>query len=499
MKLARKSTVLFAIILLGLLGGALRIYQLDRESLWLDEGASIKIARMNLVPALKQSAVESYVPAYNALLHFWIKIFGDSSESVRMLSVIFGTLAIFAIFGVGREWFGPETGLLASLLLAGSTFNIKYSQETRSYTLAVFLTLLSYYFLRRLRTREKESAEVSGRGKLLPCAYLAINILLIFSHPFGVFIILAQNLYFFSLKILALKQMSWPVKKWLLVQSPLFVVILAWIIIMAGTSQTNQGVFWIPRPEPISLYLTLWHQAGSLQLLRLFGLLAILSLLTIGSRAGTPEAGPGLWNKFPLRFQIKNPESVFAILLWLIVPILTPFVFSRHFTPIFHIRYTILASPALYLITAQGICNLKYRFLKWPVAALVLALSLLSARGYFSTIYKTQWREAVSFLEKNAHPGDLVIFHQGYTLPNIYDYYSKRSDLVKAPFPNLEGEVNSENISQLDQLIQGHDRVWVIISHSLGDEVLLLQKLDRSCSQIYQKTFFGIEVYLCHK
>ena len=103
----------------------------------------------------------------------------------------------------------------------------------------------------------------------------------------------------------------------------------------------------------------------------------------------------------------------------------------------------------------------------------------------------------MDFLEHRALPGDILIFHQGYTICNIYDYYAKRKDLAKVPFPDLEGEIDAENISKLDQLIQGRDRVWVVISYSQGDELLLFKKLEQSYSNIYQKTFVGIDVYMC--
>ena len=135
------------ILLLGILfiGLFLRVYDLGNESIWLDEGCSIRFANLNLsqIISVRDNGLP---PLYYIILHWWINLFGDSEFSIRFPSVIFSFLAIFMIYKIGNQIFDKDVGMLSSLLLGLSVFHIHYSQEARTYSLCVLLTLLSMYF-----------------------------------------------------------------------------------------------------------------------------------------------------------------------------------------------------------------------------------------------------------------------------------------------------------------------------------------------------------------
>jgi len=88
-----KLIILLAILLMGLF---LRIYDLSNESLWLDEGFSIRFANLSLYQIF--FLPETNPPLYYIILHWWINLFGDSEFSVRFPSVIFGFLSIFMVY-----------------------------------------------------------------------------------------------------------------------------------------------------------------------------------------------------------------------------------------------------------------------------------------------------------------------------------------------------------------------------------------------------------------
>jgi hypothetical protein len=58
-------------------------------------------------------------------------LFGTSEVAVRLLSALFGVLAIPMIYLVGRELFNEEAGLVGALILALSSFNIYSTSTTR--------------------------------------------------------------------------------------------------------------------------------------------------------------------------------------------------------------------------------------------------------------------------------------------------------------------------------------------------------------------------------
>ena len=79
-KLTRHHFVLFTILLLGLF---LRVYNLSSESIWLDEGVSIRLAHLTPSEIIEDRTSNVHSPLYFLILHYWVKHFGDSGFAVR--------------------------------------------------------------------------------------------------------------------------------------------------------------------------------------------------------------------------------------------------------------------------------------------------------------------------------------------------------------------------------------------------------------------------------
>src|SRR5665647_3485890 len=176
MRITKYGVALLAIVLIGLF---LRVYQLGTQSIWLDEAWSVWMSKMS-VPQLVATAAraDTHPPLYSLILHYWISLFGTSELAVRLLPAVFGVLAIPVTFMVGRQLFDKEVGLVGALILALSLFNIQYSQESRTYSLMVLLTLLSIYFFLRFLQR---STVVSSAG------YVLFTTLLVYTHIYYLF------------------------------------------------------------------------------------------------------------------------------------------------------------------------------------------------------------------------------------------------------------------------------------------------------------------------
>jgi len=117
---------------------------------------------------------------------------------------------------------------------------------------------------------------------------------------------------------------------------------------------------------------------------------------------------------------------------------------------------------------------------------------------YYTKINKEQWRDVAYYINTDANDGDLILFNAGYTqLP--FNYYSKRTDLIKKPFPKIGKQVNEENIKELEPTVEGHRRVWVILSHSRDEKELISKKLIEAYSFWFQKEYTGIKLYFFEK
>jgi hypothetical protein len=196
------------------------------------------------------------------------------------------------------------------------------------------------------------------------------------------------------------------------------------------------------------------------------------------------------------RWEIRllNTDMIFLLMVWLLAPIILPFMISRFSSPIYLTRYTIVASLAFYMLVSKGINNIHQKYFKVIVISVVIVFSLVNIRGYYTKINKSQWRDVAYYIDKNAKNFDLLVFNASYC-QIVFDYYSKRTDLIKKPFPDKGRQVDAKNIKELKSIVEGYRRVWVIISHSKDKKGLITKKLIEAYNLSYQMEYKGIKLY----
>lgn len=433
----RDNYLLLFIVLLGL---ALRIYDLGGESVWFDEAVSIDVSRLGFVELIKWVAGpsrETNPPFYYMVLHLWIPVFGDSEFVARFPSVVFGVLSIVFTYSVGRLLFGGRAGLFAALIMAVSFFHVRYSQEARGYTVMVFLALASYYSLLKM---------ISGWKRRWAAVYVLSSALLCYTHYFGLFTILAQNIFCFTLFLRRGRTGGLGFTRWILVQVTLGVLYIPGFILLARRFSSVRGSFWIPEPHYLDLLNYFNNYAGSaymLALLAWFVLLAIANSEKLRSVKGLKGLFAPADEAAPVG-DITYGEKIYLLLLWIAVPVIVPFVFSLIFTPIVVSRYAIVSSAGLYLLASAGMSVINKRPVLYAVAAVVLLLSAAKLYGYYDGVEKHQWREVVREIESNAGSGDYVIVFPFYEAVSA-EYYLKRDDLRMIPlrdkfpsYPDME-------------------------------------------------------------
>ena len=84
---------LLPLVILWLAFG-LRLYRLDFQSIWWDEGHSIFVAGQPIAQIPTLPAMDVHPPAYFILLHGWLAVAGRSEFALRYLSVIFSLLTV---------------------------------------------------------------------------------------------------------------------------------------------------------------------------------------------------------------------------------------------------------------------------------------------------------------------------------------------------------------------------------------------------------------------
>lgn len=127
------------------LAAAVRVWGIQRQSLFCDEVVEASIARLPWRQIITYP--DGFPPLYHLVLSAWSRAF-PSPESGRWISALFGVAAVYAGHRWARHAAGSKAGLFAGLLLAISPLHVYLSQEMRAYALYFCLTgfALMYFF-----------------------------------------------------------------------------------------------------------------------------------------------------------------------------------------------------------------------------------------------------------------------------------------------------------------------------------------------------------------
>src|SRR6266852_6069003 len=148
--LRNRTNLIFALVIsfAVIVAVLIRWSGLGSQSLWLYEGITFWISRFSPKHIWHILWLDTSNPLYYVLLHYWSVCFGTSEFSLRALSALFGTLSIPLFYGVARKIMADRTSLaLATMLYAVSFLQVWYAQEARCYSLLVFLSLGTVYWL----------------------------------------------------------------------------------------------------------------------------------------------------------------------------------------------------------------------------------------------------------------------------------------------------------------------------------------------------------------
>lgn len=198
-----------AAILLVALG--LRLYHLDAQSLWNDEGTSVALAQRDLVTIARHASYDIHPPLYYWLLHGWTSVAGTSEVAARSLSVVAGVALVAGVWALGRRLAGPSAAAVAALLAAVAPFQVYYSQEARMYIWAALFGLLATVAFERMfgrcavpplphprpRVPGRGRGGAAGRGGVAQAAvYVVVAVAAVYSHYLGATVLVAHNLAF---------------------------------------------------------------------------------------------------------------------------------------------------------------------------------------------------------------------------------------------------------------------------------------------------------------
>lgn len=442
------------LLLLILLGFALRLYELAGQSMWWDELSTVARTAVSLEDLFQNLfSIRNHMPLYFLLMRPWAEI-GRSALIMRYFSLIWGVLTIPVMYGVGRKMVNPATGLFAAALLAISPFNIWYSQEARMYSLLLFVLLLAHLFLVRGLDKNK------GRDWL---GYGAMLLIALYLHYMAALIVMVHYA-FFSWHYRYLKSRF---KYWFFAAgaaSFLFAIWLGFMMLTGGFRDAPIG--WIPAAHWYEPLLTLLSFAvgSTIDPTRPWGFV-VLGFCFVGMAACLYRYGrlPKTAAAEVNMKEIRPYLLARLLLLWLVIPMILLMLISLDLPiyqkrSIYVDRYLIISLPAFLILSAWGFSLLsKKREGRWFVALSFLMIVGTSGQSlnnmYHDPAYaRTNWRDALAQLQTSWQEEDLLLIPPSQILPLAY-YADK--PLIDQVLPEDAADMSPDMVADAQ-------RIWFI-------------------------------------
>lgn len=454
---------IIALIAIVILGTVLGLYQLGHDSLWLDEIiTAVKVQEPSIKEVIANLDDRSGRPLHFVFV-FLITRLGDSEFWLRLPSVVFGVLSLVVTYLIGTQLFSKREALLAAFLLALSPYHLRYTQEARTYSLLMLLSLLTLYcFLKGWRT---------GNWRWW-AGFTVATVLNTYTHYFSAIVLAAELLYagidLISQWLLSRKFDDEYRKVMSAQQKSRTIALITSIIIV--------GLAFLPSIPHLFDFLT--KQGGGSELAEGFEASSLFFVHILNRFSlGVFESDQLVLNSILyLIFFItgvlacgfsRQLKQLLLLFIWIGLPFAILYLIpAKHF---FSLRYVIFILPMFLLMISRGLIwpgellyNLivnKYH-LSWQrwygvviaglLAITIVLLSIQPVQAYYAKP-KQPWREIAQFLTQQMSSGEIVIIGPQY-YEQCLQYYGVDN------YYGLKG-----NLGDFNSYIENHTGVWYLL------------------------------------
>lgn len=365
---------------------ALRVGMISETYMREDEEIAFRTTAHNLgFTVYYQAEQDVHAPVWFVSFWLWQQVAGTGEFTARIYSILLSTVALALLYQLGRRWFGaPRYGVFAVVALGGSAYATIYSMEIRPYALVMLLAAANMLLFRRWLMRE------DWRSALVYGASVA---LLLWTHYFLAFLVLAQGVYVLVFKRLSrrlvLQGLGAGALAFLL-WSPWFPVFLNQIETLKRVESASGDfrALGISSTTAPTTPETIWN----LVLLATNGQPLLYALVV--------AVGIILW---------RRHGGYRLALMWALgVPTLNLLI--NLFTAVHTPRYLSYMTLGLALVVAAGLGRLSPR-LRWPALASFAAICLWALPSQLPAD-RVPHRRIFQSMSEQARPGDALYFVQ---------------------------------------------------------------------------------------
>ncbi len=381
---------------------------------------------------LSRDAADVHPPLYYILLKSWSYIFDTTLSSLRGFSVFFAGVTIASAYLFTSYAFRSRlAGLLASVLIAFSGFQIQFAWEARMYTLGTAFSLISSYFLIKALRSSFIPRKALFKKIFLWLLYSLFATGSIYTHYYAFFTIAAHIIFIIGYLLVITKARLGEILQSRLFYFSLFsffisvVIFLPWLPTFLAQSSQVQESYWIPDiggwSIPDTFYRMFWptslipsHEGIFSIIISLIPitLTAIIWLLLI---LGVPYASDNKKNyqlTTSLERKIIPLDACWLTALAGIIPFVLSIGLSFLGTSLYQDRFLVFSHLYVLIALAVLIIGIKNTVLRSLLVIAIVIFFIFSSFNYWqelSIVNKPGAKAAVTFIHKNNQKEEPVI------------------------------------------------------------------------------------------
>jgi len=410
-----------------------RIPFLTSSGLWFDEIFSVYHSQFDIMHIIGTCKWDVSAPGYYYVLHFWMRLFGETEFSVRFLSVLFMALTGGVIYLFSKKYLNVHIGLFTLLLFLASDKIFFYSHETRTYAMLCFFTsILLFLLFQHFTSPSKKNSFAIG----------IIMSMMFYSHYLSALLILPLSI-FMLLKIKHYTNLLYVIAGFLL-------IIAHWLKRTFEVLFSN-GTGWntfVPQTKDLLLTLKTFF-VGS------YAAYLVLIIIIAG-----------------FFFLIKNKHSIFTALLFLASSIGTLLLFylGSRVSPMWIDRYFLFILIPFYFLVALLLYAIDINiYIKYAIIVLIAVNGILETT--FNIPPRMDYRNGTAFIKDSLETDSSKIILQTVDVMTTFSYYYNkeifehkdiREELIKHNVYSMNdtSEIESFNVSNCSRIIHIQTFVW---------------------------------------
>ncbi|MCM0589961.1 MAG: glycosyltransferase family 39 protein [Gloeotrichia echinulata IR180] len=473
------SSYYLLILLVVIFGAFLRFFMLTNQSLWFDEGLSLINSDVSTlqesISTVRQIAnSDRFQPLYFIVLFLWRHVFGDTEFALHALSAILGIGSTVVVFFTALRIYGKKHAFWSLLIMTLSSFCVYYSQETRHYSLVMFIASLQLYFFSNILVKTQDNQGISkllfgiltALGIFANINMLFFTISLCLSHIAiyrnvkqwlqwwltAAFLCLPSILYILTLPgatapdSIAISRTGFPI-----IQNILFVL----YGLLVGTTY-GPSMEQLRGDDKVLVVLSYWPHILSLLIVSLVIFLVLVRVLLRHHKKGIEQ----------------HPDYFFAsvlvmgFLLGLLLAIVTKMNWVSRHSFYLYLPFAILIPSAL--SQRSNLSSKRYGVSQVAQIAVIflMVLNIYSLFNYYFNYdyHKDDYRSAVQYLIKHRSSSTQSILLWGN--PRLLKYYGDTATLDgnKLGTQLREGSLDGKFAQTVEKITNNVNEVFLVIN-----------------------------------